>query len=84
MYSALEERLGRIRSAEVHCALWNSTLKRRQGRERGEGRGGGGGGAQVEISGAAQPVFLFTLVSWKHEQKRYTPESRLQSNYFEQ
>lgn len=49
------------------------------------GKGGGGGvDAQVEISGAAQPVLLFTLVSWKHEQKHYTPESRLQSNYFEQ
>lgn len=48
------------------------------------GKGDGGVDAQVEISGAAQPVLLFTLVSWKHEQKHYTPESRLQSNYFEQ
>lgn len=48
------------------------------------------GDTQVEISGAAQPVFSLslslslTLVSWKREQKRYTPESRLQPNYFEQ
>lgn len=89
---ALEERQGRIRSAEVHCALWNSTLKQHQGREeeRVEVWRGGVGDTQVEISGAAQPVFFFlflfsfTLVSWKREHKRNTPESGLQSNYFEQ
>lgn len=50
------------------------------------------GDTQVEISGAAQPVFFFffgsfssfIVVSWKREQKRYTPESRLQPNYFQQ
>lgn len=80
----LEECQGRIRSAKVRCTLWNSTLKQHQGERR---EGGVFSGAQVEISGTAQPGFFvlqLTLVSQKREQKRYTPESRLQSNYFEQ
>lgn len=34
----LEEHQGRIRSAEVNCALWNSMLKQHHGRRKGWGR----------------------------------------------
>lgn len=51
----LEECQGRIRSAKVHCALWNSTLKQHQGKRW---EGGVFSGAQVEISGTAQPGFF--------------------------
>lgn len=60
---ALEEHQGRIRSAEVNCALWNSMLKQHHGRGRGVGAVGD---TQVEISGAAQPVFFSFLLLLYH------------------
>lgn len=82
--STLKQHQGREEEVKV-CVCVCEGKRRRRRRRKGEV--GGCGDTQVEISGAVQPVFFslsFTLVSWKREQKRYTPESRLQSNYFEQ